>query len=224
MSEEIQEAQETEVQEIVEQKEAPKPVDKNWEEARQVLNLQKQKIEELERRLVEREKPEPPKEVDEFANLDPEDYLTVGKAKSMAEKYASKTATQEAQRIVQEYMVQQNVTQDEARMRAKHEDYDYVIENFVIQQVKNDPALAYKIQQSKNPAETAYKIGKLSDGYEESNMTKAVSPKSEKILKNSSRPISANAVGTPLKAQADQFSNMTKQDIWTQSQKYAKQV
>lgn len=199
-----------------------KDINRNWDEAREVLRLQKQRIEELEARLMEQKIPAKQEETDEFEKLDPDDYMTVGKAREMAKKLASKEAAQTAKQVVQEYIQQQTIVQDEQRMRAKYEDFDYVIENYAVSMIKNDPALAYKIQQSKNPAETAYKLAKMSDDYEESQMKQQTSPKAEKILKNSSRPTSANAVGNTLRNQADDFSKMSQQDIWAMSQKYAK--
>lgn len=197
-------------------------VDVNWERANEVLRLQKQKIEELEARLSQIAQPKAIEEPDEFDKLDPEDYLTVAKAKDLAKKTASKEAQQAAKKIVEQYVHEQNLVQDESRMRSKYEDYDFVIDNYVLPELKNNPALAYKIQQSKNPAETAYKLGKLSDQYEESTMKKEVSPKAEKIMKNTSRPLSSSAASSHLKNQATDFSKMSKQDIWEMSQKYAR--
>lgn len=210
-----------ETQESV-QEQTKRDVDHNWEKANEVLKLQKQEIEELKIRLTEMSQPKQQEEPDEFASLDPDDYLTVGKAKELAKKMAAKEAKEAAKQIVHEYAQQQSVAQDEQRMRSKFEDYDYVIENYAIPLIKNDPALAYRIQQSKNPAETAYKLGKLSDSYEESKMKQQTSPKAEKILKNASRPVSSNAVGTPLKNQADDFSKMSSQQVWEMSQKFAR--
>lgn len=205
-------------------KEAPRSdADHNWRQANEVLRLQKQRIEELESKMAQMAKPQE-SEKDEFADLDPEEYLTVSKARNMAEKLAEKKAQEAARKIVQEYAQQQTIQNDEQRARSKYDDYDFVIENYALPLLKTDPALAYKVQTSKNPAETAYKLGKLSDSYEESNMKQPVSPKAEKILKNSSRPVSGNAVSNPLKTQADQFSKMSPQDIWAMSQKYAKQA
>jgi hypothetical protein len=219
----IQEAQlQTEEKQDEHLEKPKKDADHNWQQVREVIQLQKQRIEDLEGRLSQKVEPPKQEEPDEFANLDPEDYLTVGKARSMAEKLAEKKAVQVSRQVVQEYMQQHQVTLDEQRMRSKHEDYDYVVENFAVPLIKNDPALAYKIQQSKNPAETAYKLGKISDSYEESNMKQPTSPKAEKILKNSSRPVSSNAVGSPLKNQADSFSNLSKQQVWEMAEKYAK--
>lgn len=204
------------------QETSKRDVDKNWDQVHQLLKLQKQEIEELRSRLAQPPAKHEEPEKDEFDGLDPEDYITVAKAKNLLEKSAEKKAMAAARQIVQEYSQQQTIVQDEQRARNKYEDYDYVIENFALPMIKNDPALAYKIQNSKNPAETAYKLGKLSDSYEESMTKQQTNPKAEKILKNTQRPVSSNAAGSPLKNQADQFSKMSPQQVWEMSQKYAR--
>jgi hypothetical protein len=205
-------------------KEEPKKdQDHNWRAAGEAMRLQKQRIEELEARLAQSQKPVA-EEQDEFDTLDPEDYLTVGKAKELARKLAAKEAAKTAEEVVQKYAQQQAVIQDEQRMRAKFEDFDYVIENFALPMIKNDPALAYKIQNSKNPAETAYKLAKISDEYEATGMKQQTSPKAEKILKNASRPVSSSAAGTPLKGQVDDVSKLSPQEVWAMSQKYAQRA
>jgi hypothetical protein len=218
--------QEEQVQEQIEVKEEPKedPNVINWRQANEVMRLQKQRIEELEQERQYSKKQAPvQEEVDEFADEDPDNYATVGKVLKMTEKAAEKKAKAYAQQAVQEYAQQQAVAMSEERARSKFDDYDYMIENFALPMIKNDPALAYKIQQSKNPAETAYKLGKLSDSYEETMSKAAPSPKAEKILKNSQRPTSSNAAGS-LKTQADKYSNMSPAEIWSESQKYARRA
>ena len=207
--------------EEVSQEATKRDAEHNWKQANEVLRLQKQRIEELEARMSQMAKPPEP-EKDEFDSLDPEEYLTVSAARKMAERLAEKKAEGAAKKYVQEFVQQQTIQNDESRMRSKYEDYDYVIENFALPQIKNDPALAHKVQSSKNPAEIAYKLGKLSESYEESNMKQPTSPRAEKILKNSNRPLSGNAVGNPLKTQADQFSKMKPNEVWEMSQKYAR--
>ncbi len=214
-------AQEEETVSTAEVKEQPKSVDHNWAQANEVLRLQKQRIEELEARLHQ-PLPKVEAEKDEFADLDPDDALTVSQARRLAESLAEKKAREAAKQVIDQYMRENNVSNDEQRMRSKHDDYDYVVETFAIPLIKSDPALAHKIQNSRNPAETAYKLGKLSDQYEETMTKKETSPKAEKILKNASRPTSGNAVSAPLKGQADNFSKMSKEDVWNMSQKYAK--
>jgi hypothetical protein len=220
-AQEVEEIQE-QVESPVEQKEDPNQV--NWRQANEVMRYQKMRIDELERERQNASKQPPPvEEIDEFANEDPDNYITVAKARSMADKAAEKKAKIYAQQAVQEYAQQQSVAISEERARTKYDDYDYVMETFALPMIKNDPALAYKIQNSKNPAETAYKLGKISDDYEGTMNKAAVSPKAEKILKNSQRPTSSNAAGT-LKTQADKYSNMSQADIWSESQKYAKRA
>lgn len=198
--------------------------DRNWKEANQVLKLQKQKIDELESRLHQMAQPKVEEEKDEFAALDQDEYMSVGKARQMAERIADKKAKEAAREMVKEVMQKHSLEQDESRMRSKHDDYDYVMENFAIPLIKKDPALAYKIQQSKNPAEVAYKLAKISDEYEGANVKQQTSPKAEKILKNTSRPVSSQGAGSPLKTQADEFASMSQAQIWEQSQKYARKA
>jgi hypothetical protein len=53
-------------------------------------------------------------------------------------------------------------------------------------------------------------------------MKQPMSSKAEKILKNSSRPVSSSAASTPLKNQAEDFSKLNPQQVWEMSQKYAR--
>lgn len=212
-------------QKEVAQEQTRSNVDHNWEQANQVLRLQKQRIEELEawKSQYEQASRQAPKqeEQDEFATLDPEDYMTVGKAKELSEKLVAKQAAKTAKEVVQEYIQQQNLVHDEQRMRSLHDDFDHIVENYAIPKIKNNRALALEIQNSPNPAETAYEIGKLM-AMKDKNKNQEPSPKAEKIIKNSNRPVSSTAVGNTLKAQADDFSKMSSQQIWEISQKYAR--
>jgi len=232
MTEEVIEAQasqeqqeQPQVETHVEQPKAEQKseVDVNWSRANEVMKLQQQRIADLEQRLSHQPTPQPVEEKDEFANLDQDDSITVGQARLMAEKMAEKKANEAARKIVHEYAQQQRMEITEQTAREKYQDYDFVIENYAIPLIKTDPALAYKVQTSKNPAETAYKLGKLSDKYEDTMKEAPTSAKAEKILKNTNRPVSGNALGTPLKSQADKFSAMKPgKDVWEMSQQYAK--
>jgi hypothetical protein len=218
-SEPVQEEQDQQ-QEVVQEQQAPKPdASHNWELARQALAQQKAEIEQLKAMLGQKA-PQP--EPDPFDGLDPEDYLTVEEARKRFEPTISKKAREAAAEMMQQYSLQQQIQVEEQRLRSKHEDYDFVVENFAIPMIRNNPALATQIQQSKNPAETAYMLGRLSDAYGESMNKQQTSGKAEKILKNSQRPVSAAAVGAPLKSQAENFSKRSKAEIWEESQRYAK--
>lgn len=196
----------------------------NWRQAQEVMSQQKKEIEALKERMQQFSMP-PPKaeEPDEFELADPNDYITMGKAKELATKMATREAKKEAKKIVEEYVQQQTIASDEQRMRSKYEDYDYVIDNYALPLIKNDPALAYKVQMSKNPAETAYKLGRLSDQFEETSV-KTTNPKAEKILKNSSRPVSSHSTTPSLREQADNYAKMTPQQVWAQAQEYARRA
>jgi len=222
------EEQEIQVEEpIVETQEVPetpaKDVDHNWRQAQEVMSLQKREIEELKQHMHRLSQPQKAEEPDEFETADPDDYVTMGKAREMAKKMASREAKIEAKRLMDEYAQTQNIAQDEIRSRGKYEDYDYVIENYALPLIKNDPALAYKVQMSKNPAETAYRLGRLSDQFEETKIM-PTSPKAEKILKNSARPVSSHSSTASLQQQSNAYSKMSQADIWAQSQAYAKRA
>lgn len=222
--EEQNEAQEVETQEPVENKN-----EVNWREASQVMKSQKAQIEAFQQEMAmlkAQMQPKPVEEPDEFATISKDEMLTFEQAQRLADKRAEKAVKKhldEYKGQQEERLRNERIAMDEERVRQKYQDYDYVIEHFALPQIKNDPALAYKLQMSKNPAEAAYKLGKLSDSYEES-MTKQTSPKAEKVLKNTSRPISGNAISPSLKSKADDFSKMSSQQIWEQSQKYARQA
>lgn len=201
--------------------------DRNWEEARSVIKQLKHRIDELEQRPQQSQQPQQVVEDDmtiamNALGIDKEDVLTAEQSYALTEKVSDIKAEKKARQIVQEYAQQQNLANDEQKARAKYDDFDFVIENYAIPMIKNDPALAYKIQTSRNPAETAYKLAKISDEYEGTQMKQQTSPKAEKILKNSSRPVSSNAVGQPLKSQADDFSKLSPQQVWEMSQKFAR--
>lgn len=204
------------------------PVDKNWRQAQQVMAEQKNEIDELKSMIfqlaqstqaqnVQQEEP------DEFDDERDDDYVTVAKAKRIIErtrKTAEKEAVDAAQKVVNQHLHNQNLSITEDRARQKYDDYDYVIENYTVPLIKNDPALAHRVNSSKNPAETAYRLGRVSDDYVDRHETKSTSPRAEKILKNSQRPGSSHTAQS-LKTQANTVSSMSHAEIWKMSQQFA---
>jgi hypothetical protein len=213
-------------EEAAQEAQAGKPsAEQNWQEARQVMEAQKAELEALKRQMSEFSAPKqqaPAEEPDEFADLDPSEYVTVEKAQRLAEKKAK----QAAEKIVGQYLnqdrAQRHLNDSETKAREKFDDYDYVINTYVLPAIKNDPALAHKIQNSKDPAAVAYKLGQLEMA--DRGETAPVNPKAERILKNASRPVSGNAVSQPLKKQADEFAKMSQADVWKLSESYAKKA
>jgi hypothetical protein len=220
-----QPVQEESVQEEVKVEET-KPVEApeniHWKQAREVMQTQKAEIEALRRQMEDFTKVKPPPEPDEFADFDPNDQITFAQAQRLAEKKAKQAADSSRQQIESQMQIERKVQHAEAEARAKHSDYDYVINTFTLPQIQKDPALAHKIAISPNPALTAYKLGKLSDEYEAQSQQQNVSPKAAKILKNSERPASSHSAPVPLKSQVGDVSKMSQQEIWNLSQKYAR--
>lgn len=203
------------------------PADKNWRQAQNVMADQKREIDELKTMIYQmtqnvQSQNSPQEEPDEFESDDDGDYVTVATAKKIfqkAKRVAEKEALNAAQQVINQHIHNQNISQTEERARTKYEDYDYVIENYTVPLIKNDPALAHKVNASKNPAETAYKLGKLSDNYSERNETQ-VSPRAEKVLRNTQRPGSAHTA-QGLKTQVNAVNVMSPAEIWRAAQEYA---
>lgn len=210
-------------EEVKEEVQQPQPTeDPNWKFAREVMSSQKNEIEVLKRQIQELATPKPPQEVDEFADLDENDTITIAQAKKLSEKQAKKAAEGLVKEYLQKHSTEIRVQSAEVEARQKYSDYDYVINTFTIPQVQRDPALAHKIANSPNPAITAYKLGKLSDEYEAQVTKQNVNPKAEKIVRNSQRPSSAHSATAPLKSQVDDVTKMSSADVWNLSQKYAR--
>ncbi len=209
----LEQQEQPETVEEVEAQPKHSTADYNWEQTRQLIQMQKSRIEELESRHAAPKQAEP----DEFADLDPDDYVTVSKMQKMTEKKAKEYAMQ----AVQEYAKRQGLESDDKRMRERESDYDYVIENFSVQMLK-DPALAYYVQNSPTPAETAYLLGKTSTNYKAHMTKKDGVQKVAKIQKNLDRPATGAVLGTA-KVASDRLDGKSKADIWKESQQYARQ-
>ena len=195
-------------------KEEPKKADHNWAQVRDVLHTQKNKIDELEKKL--NEKPE----VDEFEGVDPGEYITFEQHQKLNKKKDQKES-KEISDLKDRLRLMENKRHEE-RMRGKHEDYDYVIENFGIPLVQNNPRLAEAIRTCDDWAEMAYNMAKATPEYQKAMTQK--SPKAEKVKRNTERPTSANAAGSSLKNQASYFAEMSPSEVWKKSQEFARRA
>lgn len=197
--------------------------DRNWSQARAVMSAQQTKIQELESKLSQLA--EQKQEIEE--KLDPDDYATIQHVDKLAERKVSKKAAELQRKIedLEKKLYEADQTKLENEMRSKYEDYDYVIENFAVPMIQKNKALAEALRASQDPYATAYRLAKASEEYEK-EMTKQEkpNPKAEKIIKNTNRPLSAQAAGGSLKSQSDYFSNLTPAQVWEASQKYAKRA
>ena len=218
--------QEVSTEQVTEQaapQEAPKKVSQehNWNQARAVMGTQAQKIQELEEKLDDMQKQPEPEE-----KYDPEDLATNKHVERVAErKISSKTKELQTQieKLQKQLHDKEQVTL-ESEARTKHQDYDYVIEQFAVPMIQKDPSLAMAIKSAANPYAMAYRLAKASEEYEGEMKQQKPSAKAEKIIKNSERPLSSNAVPASLKGQADYFTNLTPDQVWQKSQEFARRA
>ncbi len=209
---EVQPEQQPENQEPVQVE--SKTEDHNWSQVRGVLQTQKSEIDELKRQVAE--KPE----VDEFAGVDPEEYVTFGQHQKLSQKNSQKESKEIAD-LKEQLMLMKSETRENIA-RDKHDDYDYVIQNFGLPLVHNNPRLKAALKVCDDWAEMAYNMAKATPEYQKS-LTQN-SPKAEKVQKNIERPTSANAAGSSLKNQTSYFADMSKAEVWKQSQEFARRA
>ncbi len=222
MSEDVNESVETEVaqpSETAEVQETPVAKDPvrgsaeyNFRELRQKMEELQRQNQQLEMKLQyqPRNEPEP---VDELANIKDDDWLSAKQAKVLA------------MRTVQEYMDSQAATQVEDKMRIRYKDYDDVVSNENIKElIEDDREFADALASSANPALAAYKAIKKAAFFQNKKTEKKSSIEAEKIVKNASKPVSANAVQTRPLAQAESFARMSdteRESLWRETQEFA---
>lgn len=219
------EVSEVATEEQVQETERPvvekKNQDHNWREAREVMRSQQLKIAEMEAKMAAMHQQK--EEVED--KYDPEEYAKLSHVDKMADKKISRKTAELQGKIEQleKKLAQSEQQKMESDVKARHDDYDYVIENFAIPMIEKDKALADALRASPNPYAMAYRLAKASDEYEEvMQKSKAPSSKAEKVIKNVERPTSAKAAGGSLKSQAEYFKDMSPADVWKKAQEYAR--
>jgi hypothetical protein len=170
----------------------------NFREARRIMEEQQRKIQELENAVRSVQQPEP-KTKDELENVASDDYLTRKQAEVLA------------LRQVQEALLQQEKNQQEDRTRLKFKDYDDVVTEENVKTLTNDdPDLTQTILSSPNPFAAAYKLIKQTAFYEQKSRKRP--EEAEKLVKNASKPVSANAVQARPLASANAFASTSKEE------------
>lgn len=124
---------------------------------------------------------------DEFSGMQDDEFLTVGQAKKLAEQM---------QKYNQQMVAQTQQSTAELQMMAAAPDYKEVIEKYLPLAIEEDPDLKSEIQNSANPYKYAYKMAKRSSAYMKDSAKKNLSPQSQKVLDNYTKPQSLSAVGT----------------------------
>lgn len=220
MSDELNvETQTNEVVEVTQEEQIQQPSESevHWREVRQALKSLKQQNLELQEQLNRRQtEPEP----DEFDGLDPTDYVSLEQAKRLVQKQAEKRAAEIASKVVEEKLRVVENRNIEQRMRERFNDYDYVIEQYAIPMIENNPAMKQALAASPNWAEMAYNLAKASPEYQ-TKATKKADPSVERIKKNVERPVSSAAAPSNLKQSVDAFTSMSPEEVWRKSQEFA---
>jgi hypothetical protein len=172
--------------------------ERNWKEVREIMHQQKNKIIELEEKLLSDEKKSSPSEDDPYANLSDDDIVTVGDTK----KLIAKMAKDEATKIVEEREKKRQIDS----VPSQYNDYNDVIK-LVDEYVKENPAAEAAIMNSPNPRLTAYQMVKSSILY---NNRQNNEDSAKKVLENSKKPVSSQTLGTtsPL-SEVGKYEKMT---------------
>lgn len=132
----------------------------------------------------------PPK--DEFEGIEDSDVLTYGEAKKLLNK------------------VQKNYqgSVEELKMTQKFPDYQEVIQKYLPEVLKTNPALRRSLEQTQD-YELAYHLAKNSDSYKEQNKKTKKSLDAQRIVENSAQAGSLSSLGStsPI-SQAKRYKDM----------------
>jgi len=166
----------------------------NFREARKAIEERNRRIQELEYQLQNQQQSQVSHdESDELEDVGADDYLTRRQAEQLALRKA------------QELIAAQEKNTLEDRTRGKFKDYDDVVTDENVRElIEDDRDLADSISNSPNPYATAYKMIKKSSFYQDKG--KKPSREEEKIVKNSQKPVSANAIQSRPLAQANNYA------------------
>lgn len=214
------------VEEVVQPTETADVQDSHQEETQEHQKPQKGSKEfnfrELERKLEE----------ERLQRLRLEEYVRNSQQKQQVEAeddsdddvYVSRKQVEAiALRKAEELLQQQNAATLEDRTRLKFKDYDDVVNEYNIKQlIEDDPDLIETLKVSPQPYATAYKLIKKSAFYQVKSEKR--NPDAEKILKNTQKPVSSNAIQARPLAQASSFSGMSQGErdaLWKEMQEAA---
>lgn len=184
----------------------------NWR-ALEAQNRELQhRIEGLERQKTISSKPEPVE--DPWEGLDGEDYISVSQAKQIVDKTVEKVAS----KVVSQAISKRERDTEPERMAARYPDFDEVVSKYAIPILEKSRALQATLKNSPNPYQAAYDLGKS----QKELMEKKPDNYSQKAKQNLEKPISGNSVsGQGTLSQAGSFSNLSREEVWKLSQKYA---
>lgn len=191
----------------------------NWKEAQRALadaKAERERVQAENDRLRDelRRAYTPPKQVEEpDEQLDPDDLPNV--------KQVSKLISREAKRLVEQQLAGRDARTEEQLFIARNPDFEDTIKNYLPEILKENPALQDSLKNNPRAHEIAYNLVKQNWKYRQDHAQESM--KAQKILKNSSQPVSGNAASGVLKSKVDGFAaGMSKSEVWAKAQEYAK--
>lgn len=198
----VQPTETDQVQEVSEQPQSPQKgsAEYNFRELRRVVEDQNRRIQDFEYREQQRNAPKQPEQDDYLPGVSNDEILTKAQVAAMNRKFYDDNRRKE-----EEIRMQQDQSFAEDRVRIRHKDYDDVVTQENIHNlIEDDNVLAETLKYSPNPYETAYKLIKKSAFYADQNRRPSI--EAQKIVKNTHKPVSSNAVQQRPLAQANNYA------------------
>lgn len=154
---------------------------------------------------------EPEAARDSLADIEDDDYVSGAQLKKLM---------QEREEKFQASIKEQEMYQQESRVRSQYADYDEVATKYGVPLLKQEPDLAQAFMASQNKATFLYKLGKMQQlseapPPEPSNFHKQEVNKAQRIVANAKKPGTlSNAVsGQQAISRADYFASMSDADF-----------
>lgn len=106
---------------------------------------------------------------------------------------------------------------DEIEMRARHSDYNEVIQKYLPEVLQDDPDLAYAIKDNPRMQKLAYRLAQSSPKYHQERLVKQNASAVDRIVENSTRAQPANArKNITVQDEEARMMNMSDEDLWKQ--------
>jgi len=194
----------------------------NWEQARQTMAEQKQRMELLEQqnRLLQQQQAlyqsnqiqqqqQPAQQPQPWEEVPDEEVLTGADFKK-----AMAQAAQSFEGSVNSRLESQQRELKTMAMRSQYPDYEKVV-GYALKEAETNPGLAQAIATSSDPHTLAYELGKRSETYQSELAVKTKSREAERIIENSQKPGSVNGAvtGSGNLSKAEHFMSMSDREF-----------
>lgn len=171
----------------------------NFKAIREANENLKRQNEFLQMQLMQQEQVKP--QADSKMSLKEDDLLTFGEYQKLQQSHEREKAELKAKI-------------EDIEMRARHADYNEVIQKYLPDVLQEDPDLAYAIKDNPRMQKLAYKLAQSSPKYHQERLSRQNASAIEKIVENTSRPQPANVrKNITVQDEETRLMNMTDEDI-----------